>query len=550
MTNESLLAPPRAKQPFTVDGVRHQPPEPVPLKKQNLADPMWRLNNLYNIVNEDGEMVRFKLRPIQEHFLKNMWFRNVVLKSRQHGFTTLIDLWALDKALFIPNTKAVIIAHRKDDAAAILETKAELPYLNLHPQLRKLLPLTDLNKTTMKFANGSSVSVTTSGRSGTSQILHVSELGFTSRHRPDVAAEIVNGSFPAVHQKGYIFVESTAEGSSGAFFDLCQNSENKKIEKRKLTPIDFKFHFYSWFDKPGNSLPEDQARLVVIPERLVKYFDELEIECNVKLSIGQRAWYTAQEDVFQDKMKQEHPSTPKEAFDNSGEGQYFKMQMTRLREEGRLTEVPHIRGRLVHTFWDIGVNDETAVIFAQNVGNKWNVIDYYEETDRGLDWHVEHTRDIAQEKGYLLGDWVGPHDLKQRQAGNAKQLWTVAADLGVKFIIVPKVNHKITSIQVTRGMFSSLQIDEGLELLIKHLDNYKKEWDKIRGTWRDKPLHDRASNAADALQQWGMYLDQALQTAEQNAMARRDPRKANATMAKDDPTGFKNRGRSGMSGYL
>ena len=464
--------------------------------------------------------------------------------------TTFIDIWTLDKVLFIPNITATIIAHRKEDAATILETKAEIPYLNLHPLLRERLPLIEHNKTTMRFANGSSITVTTSGRSGTSQILHVSELGYTSRHRPDVASEIVNGSFPAVHQKGYIFVESTAEGSSGEFFDICQTAENKKHERRTLTPLDFKFHFYAWHDKPGNALPDDQAVHVVIPDRLTKYFNELENEIGKKLTLGQRAWYVTQEDTFHDKMKQEHPSTPKEAFDNSGDGQYFKTQMIRMREEGRISTFPHTRGRLVHTFWDLGVNDETAVIFAQQIGGQWHVIDYYEQTDHGLDWHIDETRRVAQTKGYLLGDWVGPHDLKQRQGGNAKTLWDTGASMGVKFIIVPKVNHKITSIQVARTMLSTLCIDESLELFIKHIDNYKKEWDKIRGTWKDKPLHDRASNAADALQQWAMYCDKQLMKAQQNTMARTDPRKVNVAMAKDDPSAFRGRTQSGMGGYL
>jgi len=217
----------RSKEPFKYNGQTFEARTLKPLKKSKLSDPLWRLNNLYNIINEDGELVPFRLRPIQEEFLKNMWHRNVVLKSRQHGFTTLIDIWSLDQVLFVKNIKAVIIAHKQDDAAAILETKAEFPYMNLHPELRELKPLVEKNKTTMKFGNGSSIRVTTSGRSGTAQILHVSELGYTSRHRPDVAAEIVDGSFPAIHQKGFIFVESTAEGSNGQFFDLCQTAENK-----------------------------------------------------------------------------------------------------------------------------------------------------------------------------------------------------------------------------------------------------------------------------------------------------------------------------------
>lgn len=547
----------REKQPFKHDGRIVRPPAKKPFKKANIADNVWRLENLYYIIDKDGKVVKFKMFPIQRKFLENMWYRNAVLKSRQHGFTTLIDLWIIDQVLFVPNTTAVIIAHRTDDAAAILKSKAEFPYENLHPSIKKRIPLVEKNKTTMTFANGSSIKVTTSGRSGTAQILHVSELGYTSRHRPDVASEIVNGSFPAIHENGFIFVESTAEGTSGEFADICRTSENKKKERRKLTRLDFKFHFYGWHEKPTNTLPPEEAAYVVIPDRLQKYFMELERDEGIILDDGQKAWYSTQEDIFQDKMKQEHPSTAAEAFANSGKGHYFKTQMSDLRESGRLCEVPHTRGRMVHTFWDIGVNDETAVIFAQQIGDAWKIIDYYEETDQGLDWHIEHTREIAKEKGYLLGDWVGPHDLKRRQGSDAKQLWETAAKLGVKFIVVPKVSFKSVSIDITRTMFSLLYIHEDLETLIEHLDNYKKEWDKIRGTWKDKPFHDRASNAADALQQWAMFLDKSIDDSEKNSRARQDPRKASnmqRVVAGQDigsnTNGFTNSRNRSMSGYL
>ena len=85
-SKDGLLRKRRAKQPITVEGQRFEPAKLKPLKRTNLADPVWRLNNLYNIVNEDGELVKFKCRPIQEEFLNDMWFRNVILKSRQHGF--------------------------------------------------------------------------------------------------------------------------------------------------------------------------------------------------------------------------------------------------------------------------------------------------------------------------------------------------------------------------------------------------------------------------------------------------------------------------------
>ena len=39
---------------------------------------------------------------------------------------------------------------------------------------------------------------------------------------------------------------------------------------------------------------------------------------------------------------------------------------------------------------------------------------------------------------------------------------------------------------------------------IKHLDNYRKEWDDSRGCWKDKPRHDESSHCADAFRTGAM----------------------------------------------
>ena len=47
-----------------------------------LADPRWRLNNLYYVLNEDGDKVQFRMRPEQENLYDNMWYKNLIFKAR------------------------------------------------------------------------------------------------------------------------------------------------------------------------------------------------------------------------------------------------------------------------------------------------------------------------------------------------------------------------------------------------------------------------------------------------------------------------------------
>jgi len=478
---------------------------------------------LYYVLNEQGQNVKFQMRPLQKHFYDNMWYRNILLKSRQIGGTTLIELLALDSALFIKNFRAVVVAHKKDDAANILETKSMHPYLNLHPEIKDRYKLVEANKTNMKFSNGSSIEVATSGRSGTSQLLHISEFGYTAANRPEAAKEILSGSLPGVHEGGMVFIESTAEGSEGLFFDLCQTSHNMKKEKRHLAETDFKFHFYGWHQKEGNRLSDADTELVQISKRLTQYFDELRVKHGIKTDPNQQAWYASQEGVLQQMMKKENPSTPEEAFQASGEGLILEMQMSQAREDMRIADIAPVAGRPVDTYWDIGINDETAVWFVQNMGTYANCIKYIESDNDGMEVWVPRVRQIAQERGWTLRDWIGPHDLKNRGGFTGDTLWDEIAKLGVKFKVVPKVNDKGTSIQKLRTNFSRLRFDKTeCEIGIRHLDNYRYEFDTGRGAWKDKPRHDKASNGADAIQQWAMYSDRLDQQAALLARARPD----------------------------
>ena len=99
------------------------------LKK--LSDRRWRLNNLYWIVDEQGDPVKFVMNPVQKRLYDRMWWLNVIPKSRQHGITTFIALFILDACLFNSNTRAGIIAHRLQDAKKILRDKRKLNVIKL-----------------------------------------------------------------------------------------------------------------------------------------------------------------------------------------------------------------------------------------------------------------------------------------------------------------------------------------------------------------------------------------------------------------------------------
>ena len=79
----------------------------------------------------------------------------------------------------------------------------------------------------------------------------------------------------------------------------------------------------------------------------VAYFERIEAQINRQLTIEQRAWYIATRDAdfsgSEEKMWQEYPSTPEEAFQKSTEGCYYTEQLTKARKENRISTVPMLK---------------------------------------------------------------------------------------------------------------------------------------------------------------------------------------------------------------
>lgn len=275
-----------------------------------LENKLHRLNSIYYIRDKAGKIVKFQMNDSQALYFSLRHNRNLQLKARQKGFTTLAVIDSLDDCLFNSNFEAGIIAHSLDDAKKIFE-KAKLAFEMLPWWLKKYrMPETDTTDT-YKFPNGSRLSVDTSYRGGTLSRLHVSEMGKIAKKYPEKAREIITGAFEAVPMDGLIDVESTAEGMVGAFYDLCQEAMPK--DNDKITPLEFKFHFDPWW-----SSNEYQIEADIDYSSLDVYFKYLETEQGIRLTRAQKNWYFLKAGSLKGEMHQEYPSYPEEAFLASG----------------------------------------------------------------------------------------------------------------------------------------------------------------------------------------------------------------------------------------
>lgn len=220
-----------------------------------LQNRYWRLNNLYYIKDKEGRQSLFRFNWAQEEIYWGLHNFNIVLKARQLGITTFFAIYFLDMCLWNSNINAAIIADIQKNSREIFIDKVKFAYDNLNPVLKQFVQAHRDSATEMRFSNGSVFRVSTSLRSGTVQLLHISEFGKICRESPIKANEIVSGALNTVQAGQFITIESTAEGREGAFYDLVKRAQDKQDRGEVLGPMDFKLHFLPWWKENLYSLP-------------------------------------------------------------------------------------------------------------------------------------------------------------------------------------------------------------------------------------------------------------------------------------------------------
>lgn len=481
--------------------------------RRNLGDPMWRLSNLYWITvkgdeGEDDLVIKFKPNRAQRRFLARLWHRNIILKARQLGFTTLIALLWLDHALFNPNQRCGIVAQDKDAALVIFRDKVRFAYDHLPPILRQEMPLRRATAHELLFGhNNSAVRVATSLRSGTYHRLHVSEFGKICAKYPDKAREVITGSIPAVPKSGITIIESTAEGRGGEFYKMTKRAEELAQMGKVLSVRDYRFHFFPWWEEPNYRLA---VAGVVITDADRDYFRDIEARTGTKLDAEQRAWYVATRDTDfvgdPEKMWQEYPSTPEEAFQVSREGCYYARELAKARSEGRIGKVPHRTGVPVNTFWDLGKNDFNSIWFHQAVGMQNCFIRSYQNSGEYLPHYAQYILDMQRLHGYVFGTHYLPHDADQKPlTSGGKSAKEQLEELlpGHRFEVVPRIERRIDGINQARAAFSACFFDEEncADGLVS-LGEYRKQFNKAIGAYTDDHVHNEHSNYADAFRQF------------------------------------------------
>lgn len=183
-------------------------------------------------------------------------------------------------------------------------------------------------------------------------------------------------------------------------------------------------------------------------------------------------------------------------------GAYYGKQLAEAQENDRIGKVPYDPRLPVHTAWDLGVGDSTAIWFYQVLGQEIRIIDFHEDSGEGLPYYAK----ILDQKGYKYGDHWAPHDIQVRELGSGKSRIETAKLLGITFRIVPNLSID-DGINAVRNTIPRCWFDaKACELGLQALRNYRKEYDDRRQEYKPRPLHDWSSHAADAFRYLAVSL--------------------------------------------
>jgi hypothetical protein len=190
-------------------------------------------------------------------------------------------------------------------------------------------------------------------------------------------------------------------------------------------------------------------------------------------------------------------------------GAYYAKIIDRLDRDGQITAVPHNPQRPVHTAWDLGSNDATAIWFVQKYGTGWAVIDYLAGTSAKIDYYVQEV--LA--KPYTYGEHLLPHD-----ADSETMLGSIRASaegLGLKNVrVVERTESVANDINEVRQILPICYFDkEKTAAGVDALRSYRRVWDEKLHAYRDRPLHDWASDPSDAFRTFAMGKPQELDDA-------------------------------------
>lgn len=290
-----------------------------------------------------------------------------------------------------------------------------------------------------------------------------------SQHPPNIHGEVVSKAL--ADHVGYGVFAGTIKGKNQLF---------RTFEAAKGNPA----WFALWQDVDKTLATEEGATITAIRRSMQDDLEQIQQGLMTQAEFDQE-WYLS----------------PTAAI----KGAYYGKELNAALREGRIRMVPYDPALYVYDVWDLGKGPKMAVGMFQRFGRAVQMIDFLQgkESD-GIPQIIK----LLKEKPYVWGKHFAPHDIRSTDLGTGKTRLETAGKLGWLFEVVKEMRVD-DGINAGRLMFPRLWIDEtNCQQFIDAIGQYRQEWDEKRGMFRDSPLHDWTSHAADMYRYAAIVEDQ------------------------------------------
>jgi len=218
--------------------------------------------------------------------------------------------------------------------------------------------------------------------------------------------------------------------------------------------------------------------------------------------------------MSEEKIQQEYYNS----FDAQIPGAVYGREMSAAYADKRVRPIGVDPSVEVHTFWDLGRNKSSgnmAIWFVQAVNMEIRLIGYYQNHNEGMAHYINYLRDFEQQHSIRYGNHYAPHDIGVTELMNNKTRQATAREMGINFLIVPRIDRIQNGLEATKKIFPRFIFDDtrmmtnpnynqvGCELGVNAIASYQYVYDERTQQYSDSPLHDWCSDGADALRQIG-----------------------------------------------
>ncbi len=444
----------------------------------------------------------------------------MALKARQVWSTTFFGIEDLDRVLTNAAFNCHIIAQDKGTVRKIFDKIIKRAFDGLPREFKNMYDVKadNANELSVKLKwapdhTWSTISVWVWWRWTTLQRLHITEFWKTCAKFKDKAEEIVTWAINSVWINQELIIESTAEWNEWYFYEICKNAESLRNAANPvewdyswLSALDFSYHFFARYEEEKYVL--DDPNVVITKERDA-YFDKISIENDVTITVPQRKRYIKKEEVVQDRMKREYPSSSKEAFEVAVEWSYYGTELEVCRKQQRVCKVPYDPTLKVNTcrdLWWAGWWDDMVVRYFQVYWKQVNWIDRDVFNWVGI---VDARETTVSKKWYTYWYHFGPHDIRHTIQVRAKSRRQAAYEAWLLFTVVPTYSWAVSDrISSTKRVLKNSWFDtEKCTEWFNQLGMYKKKRNKTLGMFLNEPEHDKASHNADAFGHWCVMVE-------------------------------------------